>query len=116
MDMGRRVGPPSNIDRVGSRDAEGCTEHGSTPHSLRDATKKDASAVARVTDAPWADFRADWKAVLSRVYKKMNDDRLLAVAAGVVFYGLLALFLRSPPLFLSMVWWPILRPSTITSR
>ena len=42
--------------------------------------------------SPWAYFRADWKAVLWRIYKKMNDNRLLAVAAGVVFYGLLALF------------------------
>ena len=76
----------------GPRDADGRPEHGSTPHSLRDATKKDASAVPRATGAPWADFRADWKGVLLRVYKKMNDNRLLAVAAGVVFYGLLALF------------------------
>ena len=47
---------------------------------------------ASVDRVPWAYFRADWKAVLWRIYKKMNDDRLLAVAAGVVFYGLLALF------------------------
>jgi hypothetical protein len=40
----------------------------------------------------WLLFRADWSAVLWRVYQKMNDNRLLAVAAGVVFYGLLAVF------------------------
>ena len=40
----------------------------------------------------WLLFRADWGAVLWRVYQKMNDNRLLAVAAGVVFYGLLAVF------------------------
>jgi membrane protein len=33
-----------------------------------------------------------WKDILWRTYKQLNDDRLLAVAAGVVFYGLLALF------------------------
>jgi membrane protein len=40
----------------------------------------------------WLLFRADWCAVLWRAYQKMNDNRLLAVAAGVVFYGLLAVF------------------------
>ena len=41
---------------------------------------------------PWLLFRADWGTVLWRVYQKMNDNRLMAVAAGVVFYGLLAVF------------------------
>ena len=40
----------------------------------------------------WLLFRADWGAVLWRAYQKMNENRLLAVAAGVVFYGLLAVF------------------------
>jgi membrane protein len=35
---------------------------------------------------PW------WRAVLLETYEAMNRDRLLAVAAGVVFYGLLAIF------------------------
>jgi membrane protein len=34
----------------------------------------------------------DWGAVLLQSYRHSNEDRLLAVAAGVVFYGLLALF------------------------
>jgi membrane protein len=33
-----------------------------------------------------------WKDILWRTYTQMGEDRLLAVAAGVVFYGLLALF------------------------
>lgn len=33
-----------------------------------------------------------WKDVAIRTYEQIGDDRLLAVAAGVVFYGLLALF------------------------
>jgi membrane protein len=33
-----------------------------------------------------------WKDILWRTYNQVNEDRLLAVAAGVVFYGLLALF------------------------
>lgn len=35
---------------------------------------------------------ATWKYVLVRTYEEINNDRLLALAAGVVFYGLLALF------------------------
>ena len=33
-----------------------------------------------------------WKEILVRTYQQINEDRLLAIAAGVVFYGLLALF------------------------
>jgi membrane protein len=37
---------------------------------------------------PWA----GWKDILWRTYRRTSDDRLLATAAGVVFYGLLAVF------------------------
>jgi membrane protein len=37
---------------------------------------------------PWA----GWKDILSRTYQRTSADRLLATAAGVVFYGLLAVF------------------------
>lgn len=33
-----------------------------------------------------------WKDILWRVYDGFNEDRVMAVAAGVVFYGVLALF------------------------
>jgi membrane protein len=42
--------------------------------------------------APWQIPWAGWKDILWRTYARIGDDRLLAVAAGVVFYGLLALF------------------------
>lgn len=35
---------------------------------------------------------AFWRHVVYRTYQEVNDDRLLALAAGVVFYGLLAIF------------------------
>jgi membrane protein len=41
---------------------------------------------------PWQIPWRGWKDILLRTYEQVNDDRLLAVAAGVVFYGLLALF------------------------
>src|SRR5262249_48890338 len=34
----------------------------------------------------------DWKAILQRTFQQIGEDRLLATAAGVVFYGLLAIF------------------------
>jgi membrane protein len=37
---------------------------------------------------PWA----AWKHILWRIYERADDDRLLATAAGVVFFGLLAIF------------------------
>ena len=42
--------------------------------------------------APWQVPWAGWKDILWRTYQQISEDRLLAVAAGVVFYGLLALF------------------------
>src|SRR5437667_3112803 len=33
-----------------------------------------------------------WKQILWRTYERINEDRLLAIAAGVVFFGLLAIF------------------------
>jgi len=46
----------------------------------------------RHASAPWQIPWAGWKDILWRTYARIGDDRLLAVAAGVVFYGLLALF------------------------
>lgn len=44
------------------------------------------------SDNPPAVRRANWKKILWRIYERSNDDRLLATAAGVVFFGLLAVF------------------------
>ena len=46
----------------------------------------------RRATAPWHIPWAGWKDILWRVYASINDNRLLAVAAGVVFYSLLAIF------------------------
>jgi len=42
--------------------------------------------------SPWQIPWRGWKDILIRTYQQVGEDRLLAVAAGVVFYGLLALF------------------------
>jgi membrane protein len=46
----------------------------------------------RQANAPWQIPWRGWKDILWRTYQQIGEDRLLAVAAGVVFYGLLALF------------------------
>jgi membrane protein len=40
----------------------------------------------------WQISLADWKYILIRTYEQIIEDRLIAIAAGVVFYGLLAIF------------------------
>ena len=46
----------------------------------------------RRASAPWQIPWAGWKDVFWRVAAKISENRLLAVAAGVVFYAILALF------------------------
>jgi membrane protein len=46
----------------------------------------------RHAQAPWQIPWQGWKDILWRTYEQISEDRLLAVAAGVVFYGLLAVF------------------------
>lgn len=46
----------------------------------------------RHAEAPWQIPWRGWKDILWRTYQQIGEDRLLAVAAGVVFYVLLALF------------------------
>jgi membrane protein len=47
---------------------------------------------ARVSGNPFRIQWAGWKQILSRTYARIGDDRLLATAAGVVFFSLLAVF------------------------
>ncbi len=46
----------------------------------------------RNAKTPWQIPWRGWKDILWRTYEQIGEDRLLAVAAGVVFYGLLAVF------------------------
>ncbi len=49
------------------------------------------SRAAKATSRPRRGWSI-WRHILFRTYEEINNDRLLALAAGVVFYGLLALF------------------------
>jgi membrane protein len=46
----------------------------------------------RQATSPWQIPWSGWKDILWRTYGQINEDRVLAVAGGVVFFGLLALF------------------------
>ena len=50
------------------------------------------SGRGRHAQAPWQIPWQGWKDILWRTYEQIGEDRLLAVAAGVVFYSLLAVF------------------------
>jgi membrane protein len=75
------LGRPEN-DRSGQR----------PPADLTDATRPDDQGRGRRATAPWQIPWKGWKDILIRTWHEFSKDRLLAVAAGVVFYALLALF------------------------
>ncbi len=55
------------------------------PERLQRGRGRHSSSPFRI---PWA----GWKDILWRTYQRTGEDRLLATAAGVVFFGLLAVF------------------------
>ena len=87
--------PPTKRAAAGARPA-GAAGAQSDQTSRRSADKQEGRAAqdgrGRHASAPWQIPGAGWKDILWRTYARIGDDRLLAVAAGVVFYGLLALF------------------------
>jgi membrane protein len=46
----------------------------------------------RRAETPWQIPTTGWKDILWRTYQQISEDRLVAVAAGVAFYALLAVF------------------------
>jgi hypothetical protein len=61
------------------------------PYS-RQQTRAEEMGRGRSAASPIAIPASGWKDIFWRTYRQIGDDRLLAVAAGVVFYMLLALF------------------------
>jgi membrane protein len=68
--------PPDHADPEAEGQSRAMYEHGSGRQAI----------------APWSISQRGWRDILWRTVQKINDNRLLAVAAGVVYYGLLALF------------------------
>lgn len=63
--------------------------HSSKPSMARAAIQP---GHGRGSKTPFAIPLAGWKDILRRTYQRIDDDRLLATAGGVVFFGLLAIF------------------------
>lgn len=51
-----------------------------------------APQTAGASDQAASSPRPGWGEILKRLYRSINDNRILAVAAGITFYGLLAIF------------------------
>jgi membrane protein len=77
--------PPGAVSAAGS-------ERPSAGSDVERGGRSAEEGHGRHASAPWQIPWAGWKDILWRTYARIGDDRLLAVAAGVVFYGLLALF------------------------
>lgn len=76
---------PGGASDRGHDDEPGHKEHG----SLLDAAQPGRG---RTATSPEQIPAKGWKDILFRVYEEINDDRVMANAAGVTFYALLALF------------------------
>jgi membrane protein len=68
-------------------------------HSRRVVSGKGADAVAAIepgrgrhADTPYAIPARGWKDVILRLYNDISDHRILALAAGMTYYSLLAIF------------------------
>jgi len=79
----RRDGPPADAFGVPSSRSEPLTRHYS---------RAAESGRGREAIKPWQIPWRGWKDILWRTFEEVQQDRLLAIAAGVVFYALLAIF------------------------
>ena len=87
----KRARPEPRPRRRKGTGAFGTTRASDEPPRVQHSRAREAGR-GRHADAPWQIPWRGWKDILWRCYQRFNDNRLLAVAAGVVFYGLLALF------------------------
>ncbi len=68
------------------------TRSAKTPTRVQTSATGLADRHSRDASSPTEIPVQSWKNILWRTYQQLNEDRLLAIAAGVVFYALLALF------------------------
>ena len=76
-------------------DAPGASIGGKTSRDEPFAAQQERAAErgrGRAALWPWQIPWRGWKDILRRTYRQIQDDRLLAISAGVVFFALLALF------------------------
>jgi len=61
------------------------------PPGTKEGAQQDPDR-GRLADTPSDIPAAGWKDILWRVYENIGKDRVVALAAGVTFYSILALF------------------------
>src|SRR3984957_12047611 len=88
----RRAYPTSGITAHRSETGAFGTGRSSDEPAAAQHTRAQEFGRGRHAQAPWQIPWQGWKDILWRTYSQIGEDRLLAVAAGVVFYGLLAVF------------------------
>jgi membrane protein len=69
--------------------AEGGRETSALRH---DAARPRDPSRRRLADTSWRTSLRGWKDILLRLYDEIGEDRVVALAAGVTFYSILALF------------------------
>ena len=82
----------ANVRYIDPRNASASESTVARSEQAIDQGRRGEGSRGRHAVTPWQIPWKGWKDILLRTYQQMNEDRLLAVAAGVVFYGLLALF------------------------
>ncbi len=87
----RNLGDRGKLRGRPATGAFGTASSSDEPTGVQYARAQEAGR-GRRAEAPWQIPWRGWKDILWRTYQQIGEDRLLAVAAGVVFYGLLALF------------------------
>jgi membrane protein len=87
--LGRKPGSPARAARPNGRRA-----HDQWPRrqTLHDQRRREERGRGRSADTPSEIPGRGWKDILVRVYREISDDRVMAIAAGVTFYVLLAIF------------------------
>lgn len=89
--LARRVVAPERGNRPSGTNGRAFGARPSADVPLRLQRTNEPGRGRRAT-SPWKIPRAGWKDILWRTYQQIEEDRLLALAAGVVFYVLLASF------------------------
>jgi membrane protein len=89
--VGLRTILPSDQNADGAKGTPIAPFRPSDSHAVQQARAIEVGRGRRAAsphEIPWR----GWKDVLWRTYTQIQEDRLLAISAGVVFYGLLAIF------------------------
>lgn len=107
------MGNASYMDRSGSDSAGKAGPRHADVEAAR-AAGSDGQGHGRRARAPWQIPWKGWKDILIRTYQRVKEHRVLLVAAGVVFYGLLELFPAITALVSSYALFA--KPSTINDH